>query len=316
MLKSLLILLLLFVGASAKELQPLKTFEVHGGINDAVFKDGKIYVATASGKVDIVDFKSGKIIKEISLTKITDFMGDPIDSEVFSVDVVGEKILILSQDLNGYTRLDIYENGKLRHIFDKEEKLYVVKAKFIDEKRVLLGQLSNVYTLYDITSKKHLWDVQATMSKFSNFALNDDRREVATADESGDLNLLSVKDGKKLRHYKGVNKDEVFGIDWKKHLIITGGKDKKIGLYDDSSQKSSSLSYNFFIYSVALSQDAKLAAASVDDKNNVVIFDTATKTERYRLVGNSSKIAVIIFVNDKEVLVASNDNRINLYRLH
>lgn len=316
MFRSLLILVLLFIGVSAKDLRPFKTFEVNGGINDVVLKDGKIYVGTATGKVDIVDFKSGHITEEISLTKITDFMGDPIDSEVFSVDVVGEKILILSQDFDGYTRLDIYEKGKLHHIFDKEEKLYVVKAKFIDEKRVLLGQLSNVYTLYDITSKKHIWDVQATMSKFSNFALNDDRSEVATADESGALNLLNIQSGRKLRHYEGVNKDEVFGIDWKKHLIITGGKDKKIGLYDDNSQKSSSVSYNFFIYSVALSRDAKLAAASVDDKNNVVIFDPATKMEHYKLVGNSSKIAVIIFVNDKEVLVASNDNKINLYKLH
>lgn len=316
MYKILLIMACLVAVVSAKELQPVKSYEVHGGINDMVYRDGKIYVGTAAGKVDVLDFKSGKIIKEIGLEQIKDFMGDPIDSEVFSVDVAGEKILILSQDNDGYTRLDIYENEKLNHIFSKDEKLYVVKAKFVDERKVLLGQLSNVYTLYDITSKKHEWDAQATMSKFSNFALNDDRNEVATADESGALNILSIKDGKKLRHYEGVNKDEVFGIDWKKHLIITGGKDKKIGLYDDSSQNSSMLSYNFFIYSVALSKDAKLGAASVDDKNNVVIFDTATKMQRYKLIGNSSKIAVIIFVSDKEVLVASNDNKINLYRLH
>ena len=316
MLRSLLVVVLLVVGMNAKELQPVKSFEVHGGINDAVFKDGKLYVGTSAGKVDIVDLKSGKILKEIALAKITDFMGDPIDAEIFSVDVIGEKILILSQDFDGYTRLDIYENGKLHHIFNKKEKLYIVKAKFVDEKRVLLGQLSNVYTLYDLKRKKHLWDVQVTMSKFSNFALNDDKTEVATADESGALNLLRVEDGKKLRHYEGINKDEVFAIDWKKHLIITGGKDKKVGLYDDSIQRAAAIRYNFFIYSVALSQDAKLAAVSVDDKNNVVIFDPIAKVERYKLLGNSSKIATIIFINDTEVLVASNDNKINLYRLH
>ncbi len=259
MFKKLIVLLLLVIGLHAKDLQPVKSFEVNGGINDVIYKNGKIYAGTAKGKVDVLDLSTGKIIDEIALSPIKDFMGDTIDSEVFSVDIVKEKLLILSQDYNGYSRLDIYQKGKLHRIIDRKDKLYIVKAKFVDENKILLGQLSNVYTLFDTVTKKHLWDVQVSMSKFSNFALNDDKTKVATADESGALNLVGLQKGKTVRHYEGVNKDEVFGIDWKKHLIITGGKDKKIGLYDDRSQKSSALHYGFFIYSVALSPDATLA---------------------------------------------------------
>ncbi len=300
---------------AAKDLKPLKTFTANGAINDMIYKNGKIYVGTANGKVNVIDFKSGKIIQEIQLSQITDFMGEVIDSEVFSVDEEGGDILILSQDKNGYSRLDVFKNGKLEHILDINDALYIVKAKYIDKNRVLFGLLSNVYMLYDLNKKASVWEEQITMSKFSNYALSDDKTEVATADESGDVNIVTVMDGKIRRHYTGINKDEVFGIDWKKHLIVTGGKDKKVGIYHDDSCTSDQKEYTFFIYSVGISPSAKLAAASVDDKNNVVVFDPATKEDRYKLVDNKSKITVIYFINDNEVLVATNDTTINLYKL-
>ncbi len=314
--KLFLFLCLSFSLLMASELQPVKIFSVHGNINDTVYKNGKIFAATTTGKVDIIDMKSGQIEKEIALSPIKDFMGDTIDSEVFSVDEADGRILILSQDNNGYTRLDLYENDKLIHVLDKSDKLYIVKAKFVTKNRMLLALLSNVYLLYDVEAKKALWQEQISMSKFSNFALNDAKTEVATADEGGDVSIVSLKDGKVRKHYPGINKDEVFGIDWKKNIIITGGKDKKVGLYDINSYTTSQKSYGFFIYSVALSSDAKTAAASINDKNDVVLFDVASKEDKTKLVKNSSKIVSIIFINgDKEVLVAANDNKINLYKL-
>ncbi len=297
------------------ELHPVKNYKVHGNINDVVYKSGKLYVGTSEGHVDVVDRKSAKIVQEITLSKIKDFMGDTIDSEVFSVDVSKAGILILSQDFDGYSRLDLYKNGKLEHLISKKDKLYIVKAKFVAADKVLLGQLSNVYTLYDLKSKKHIWDVQVTTSKFSDFAFDDAKKRVATADESGVMNIVSLKDGKILRHYEGVNRDEVFKIDWKKHLIITAGKDKRVGLYRDDSYTTSYKDYGFFIYCVALSKDAKLGAASINDNNDVVVFDTSSKEDKYKLVGNKSKITNIIFLNDKEVLVAANNNMINLFKL-
>lgn len=306
---------LIVVSLFGVQLQPVKSYKVHGNINDVVYKEGKLYVGTSQGHVDIVDFKSAKILQEIRLSKIKDFMGDSIDSEVFSVDVGKEGILILSQDFDGYSRLDLYRNGKLEHLITKNDKLYIVKAKFVHKGKVLLGQLSNVYTLFDIKSKKHVWDAQVTTSKFSDFAFDDAKQRVATADESGAMNIVSLKEGKILRHYDSVNRDEVFKIDWKKHLIITAGKDKRVGLYRDDSYSTSYKDYRFFIYCAALSKDAELAAASINDKNDVVVFDTVSKTDKYILSGNRSKITEIIFLNDKEVLVAANNDTINLFKL-
>jgi WD40 repeat protein len=314
-IKFVMVLALLYGVLFAKDLEPVKTFTAHGGINDMVYKNGTMYVGTSNGKVEWIDLKSAKVTNEVSLSQITDFMGEIMDSEVFSVDEYDGDVLILSQDKNGYSRVDVYKDGKLHHILDKKDKLYIVKAKYITKDTVLFGLLSNVYILYDLKNKKNIWEEQITMSKFSNYALNDAKTEVATADESGDINVVSVKNGKILRHYKGVNKDEVFGIDWKKDLIVTGGKDKKIGIYSDKTYSTQQKEYSFFIYSVGIAPDATLVAASVDDKNNVVVFDAKTLEEKYRLVKNKSKIAAIVFVDAHTILVASNDMTINLYKI-
>jgi len=299
----------------AVDLKPIKTYVANGGINDMVYSDEKLYVGTSKSCVDIIDFKSGNIVKEITLSKITDFMGDVIDSEVFSIDAFDKKILILSQDKNGYSRVDLFYDGKLEHILDKKDELYIVKAKFVGKDKVLFALLSNVYMLYDTKRKKVLWEEQITMSKFSNYALNSDKTKVATTDESGDVNVVFVADGKKVKKYNGINKDEVFGLDWKKDLIVTGGKDRKVGIYATTSGVVSQKEYSFFIYSVGISPDAKAVAISVDDKNNVVVFDRDTKEEKYKLVGNKSKISAIIFIDEKRLLVASNDTTVNLYKL-
>lgn len=307
--------LMLVITLNAKDLQPAFTFEANGGVNDMVVSHGKIYIGTAKSRVDIIDIATKKIEKEIVLSKITDFMGDVIESEVFSIDVWDNDILILSQDKNGYSRVDIYKNGKMEHILDKKDALYIVKAKYVTKDTVLFGLLSNVYMLYDLKNKKTIWEEQITMSKFSNYALNDNKTEAATADESGDVNIISLKDGKKLKRYPGVNKDEVFGIDWKKDLIVTGGKDRKVGIYHTNRAEGVEKQYSFFIYSVGISPSAKYVGVSVDDKNNVVVFDSKTKEDKYRLIKNKSKISAIIFLDENRVLVASNDVSINLYKL-
>jgi len=318
-MKMIKLFLLLSVGMVvsliAKDLKPVNIYTTHGGINDMVVSNGKMYIGTAASRVDIIDLKTKNIDKEIILSKITDFMGDEIESEVFSVDVWNDDILILSQDKNGYSRVDVYKDGKLHHILDKKDALYIVKAKYVTKDTVLFGLLSNVYMLYDLKNKKTIWEEQITMSKFSNYAINDDKTEAATADEGGDVNVISLKDGKKLKRYPGINKDEVFGIDWKKDLIVTGGKDRKVGIYHTNKAEGVAKEYSFFIYSVGISPSAKYVGISVDDKNNVVIFDSRTKEDKYKLIGNKSKIAAIVFLDDETVLVASNDVSINLYKL-
>jgi len=238
-----------------------------------------------------------------------------IDSKIFSIDIIDDEVLILSQDESGFRRIHLYKNNKLNQIISKEDKLYIAKAKFVTKNQLLLGLLSNVIILYDINTKKRIWEEQISLSKFSNFVLNEDKTKVAIVDESGDLTMIRLKDGKKLKTFSGQNVDNVFQVDWKKNIIATAGQDRRCVVYNLSNNKSYYKQVNFLIYSVGVSPSGRLVGFASDEQNNVTIFDANTKTELYRLIDNKINISNIFFLDDKNVIVTTDGKEVNLYKL-
>ena len=109
-MRYILIFLLFFINLNAKDLKPTFVYEGSGGVTDLVYNDGKLYSATAEGAVDIYDTKEQKLIKTIRVPKIKDFIGDNVESKVYSVDIIDGKIMIASQGKKGYRRVHIYKD--------------------------------------------------------------------------------------------------------------------------------------------------------------------------------------------------------------
>lgn len=293
--------------------KPLSSFKASGSIVDMVYKNGTLYCATAVGSVDIFDYKSKKLIKKIELGKITDFMGDKIDSKVYSVDVLENKILILSQDEQGFRRVHIHQNDKTTLIIDASKALTISKAKFLNTNTILLGLLSNELLSYDIKSGKINAQVQISQAKFSDFALNESKSEVVVADESGDLNIYSTKDLKRTKALLSGNLDNVFQVDYKNSMIATAGQDRKMFIYMLKQNSSYFIASGFLIYSVGMSPNGSYAAYSSDEENNVKVINTQTKTSVGIFGGNAMTITKILFIDENEFLVGSDDKIINLY---
>ena len=98
--------------------QPIGSFISSGFVIDLLYKDSKVYSATDAGTVDIFDFKTKKIVKKIKVPKIKDFMGDLVDSKVFSVDEYEGEIMILSQAQKGFSRIHLHRNSKTTLLID------------------------------------------------------------------------------------------------------------------------------------------------------------------------------------------------------
>ena len=143
-MKILLTILLLLSSLYALKIQQADTkFIASGGVVDILYDDEKLYAATDASSVDIFDINTTDIIDRI-------FMGDVIDSKVYSVDKIGNKILILSQAKKGARRVHIYQDGKMELVIPYTQRLFIAKAKFIDENTILLGLLSNEIISFDI----------------------------------------------------------------------------------------------------------------------------------------------------------------------
>lgn len=308
------LLILSCIAIAAHDLLPYSSIDTNGEVIDMSVKNQKIYATTDSGKVDIFDLETKKMIKEIKFKKIKDLFGDLNDVRVFSVDVSADKILLASQGEKGFSRVYLYYNDKLHKIFDEEDQMAIMKVKYVTPDKILLALLSSELILYDIVNKKVLYDKQVSQSKFSDFRFNEDKSKIAFSDESGSVKIIDVNDAKILKEYSGQNLDNVYQLDYKNHIIAVASKDKKCGIYKDDGSMAYHKESNFIVYSTGLSPSGKLCGYASDDKNNITVFDVYTKENLYKLRKNDNPISNIIFLDEKNI-ITSDKNKIKFWRL-
>ena len=321
-MKSLKYLLYLFfisnlfiLNINAKDLAPTSSLLASGGVTDLVLNNDKLYVATAASSVDIFDIKTQEKINSIKMPQIKDFLGDIIDSKIYSVDVLEENILILSQGEKGGRNLDIYKDGKFESIIKDTQRQFIARAKFLDENHIIYGLLSNQIYLYDIKNKKIIKEIQVSQSKFSNFKLTQDKTKLVVCDESGVINMLDSKNFDIIKTFRYQNLDNVFQVDIKDNLILTAGQDRRAAVYNLDTNEAYYKEYSFLVYAAALSPSTKLAAVASDEENNVTIFDTSSQANLYKLTQNKATLSNILFLNENEIIVTSDAKQINYYKI-
>ena len=303
------------LNVNAKDLTPTSSLIASGGVIDLVLNNDKLYASTAASSVDIFDIKTQERIDSIKMPKIKDFLGDVIDSKIYSVDVLENNILILSQGEQGGRNLDIYTNGKFENIIKDTQRQFIARAKFLDENHIIYALLSNQIYLYDIKNKKILKEIQISQSKFSSFRLTQDKSKLVVCDESGVISMLDSKSFDILKTFRYQNLDNVFQVDIKDNLILTAGQDRRAAVYNLDTNKAYYKEYSFLIYAAALSPSTKLAAVASDEENNVTIFDTSSQANLYKLTENKATLSNILFLNENEIFVTSDDKQINYYKI-
>ncbi len=321
--KILLVFLLIFINSYAKDLKPTFVYTASGGVTDIVSSDDKIYVATQASTVDIFDLKTKKLIQKIKVAQIKDFMGDIIDAKIYNVDTYQNKILLTVQGSKGFREVYIFQNNKLEKVISIEDKLYVSKAKFLKNDLILFSLLGNEMYLYNAKTKETIWKIDVKPqdaefnSTFADFALNEDKTIAVVADESGDLKLVDIKKGKVVKVLADKNLDKVFKVDYKNDKIITAGQDGRCVVYNLKNSTDYSLreKHWFLIYGAGLSPSAKLGAFSSDEDNNVIVFNTSTKSKLFKLTQNIMTLSSILFINENEIFVTTDSNKFNYYNL-
>jgi len=315
-MKNIFLILALISSIYASNMKkPILSITASGSVVDLVYKNNKLYTATDAGVVDIFDYKTKKIIKQITVPKIKDFMGDDVDSTIFSVDEFDDNIMILSKSKNGYNRIHIQKNDKKTLIIDYKKSLAIIKAKYLNKNTLILALLSNEIISYDIKKEKENYRVQVSGAKFSDFDLSEDKKTLVVTDESGDVNIFDTKNGKSIKVLSGENLDNVFEIDYKNGVIATAGQDRRVAVYVPKFNSAYHIQAKFIVYSVGLSPSGKIVAYSSDENNNVTLQSTITKSTIGHFTGNDITLSNIVFINENEFLVASNSPTINLYKI-
>ena len=296
-------------------LKPIDTIEINGTVKDMVLRENLLVIATDMGHIEIKDIDTNQSIKNIAIPNVKDFMGDEIPARIMSTDKIDNQYLLLSDSgKGGYSNLYIYDKN-LTQILSAKDKEAIIKARFIDKEHILLGYLSNEVALLNLNSKKESYRVQLSESKFSDFALNEDRTQAVFSCESGILNLVDVKSGKMIKELKGQNLDNVYKVNFKNGIVSGAGQDRKGSIYDVDTGKGSYISGSFLIYSTALSPSASKVAFAMDEQNNISIYNSSTKSKIALLKGQKSTLNVIIFQDENKIFSASEDSTILVWDL-
>jgi WD40 repeat protein len=307
----------------SKNLKPDYIYEASGSVTDISYANSKLYVSTAASIIDIIDINTKKTIQQIKVAQIKDFMGDTIDAKIYNLDVYNNKILFTVQASKGYREVYLYANNKLEKIIDISKKMFISKAKFIDDEKIAFSLLSNEMYLYNYKTKEMVWkiDVKADdaefNSTFSDFTLNEDRTIAVVSDEGGDLKVVDIKLGKVVNVFADRNLDKVFKVDFKNNIIITAGQDGRCVVYNLNNSTDYFLREKnwFLIYGAALSPSGKLGAYSSDENNNVLVFSTASKRKLFKLIDNKMTLSDILFINENEIFVTTDSFKFNYYNL-
>jgi WD40 repeat protein len=314
MIKYILILFLSTNLFAIKDLEPNKIFKASGTVQSIVYKDNKLYGGTSNGTVEIFDVKTTKKIKTIKLPQIKDFIGDIIPAKVYSIDLFEDKILIVSQGMKGYRNIFLYENEELEKIIDIKEKYYVNKASFISDKKIVFALLSNQIGVYNFKQKKLDYLIQVSPSAFSYFMIAEDKKTIASTDESGKIRVIDLETTKVINEPKALNLDKVYQLDYKNGIILTAGQDRKSVVYNGILPYY--FDFDFLLYSCGLSPKAKLGAIAYNEENEVLVFDVKTKKKLYNLTKQKATLTQILFINENEVFTSSDDSNINYFKLN
>ncbi len=314
-MNKLLIILFLFISITlAKEITPYRYIQASGAVSDFVKVGNTLIIGTEAGIIDIYDLEKDKLIDQIIMPTVKDIWGDDMRSLIFSVDYFKGRLLFVARVFSGWRELYLYENKKLTKLLEKSQKLTLQEVKFVDDDTAVIGMMSNRLMLYDLKKRELIYTKQLNQASLSDIVLDEQRKYLYTADESPLISKIDVRKGTVVETFRKANKRDIFSIDYKNGMLLSGGKDKRIVLYKTPSTFTMTKG-DFFIYSVALNPDATMAAFVKNEEDEISVVTTNDLKEHYLLKGHRQTIIKMDFYRSDELITADEDDRLRFWRL-
>lgn len=307
------ILLILLICIATHAIEPYKKITIDNLVTSINLYENKLYISSDAGKVEIYDINNLKKIKEIELDKIYDYFGDTFYPKIFSTHTIdGKNILIISQDSNGSSKMQIYNDSGFKKI-ELNNTSFINKAYFIDKNRILIGLLSNEIILYDITKDKILWEIQPSNAVFSDLIFSGNFAFSTT--EGGIVYIIDIESGRIIKTLEGANFDNVYMLASAKDILLSAGRDKTCGVYDIKSGEFRRLKTNFLSYAVGISFDSTLGAISDNENNDILIFNTRTLDKIDTLKGGDALPNRIIFIDNSTIVAGFDSKNVLFWKL-
>ncbi len=301
--------LMLFTSLTeAKDITPLFTLKTSGLVSDFVIDGNRLYAATSQGSIDIFDLETQKVVDRIILQPIRTVRGELIPAQIFSIDRIEDKTLLVSKGKNGYRDVWIYEGFELKKVIGEEKKLFVKKARFANNGDLLLGTFGSDVILHDEKEGYQVYQKHISESALGGIALSADKKKVVMSDESGSVRLIDVASSQVDKVFSSEHVDNIYRVAYSNGIILTAGQDRRVGVYYVDGREPYHLKSDFLVYCVALSPSGKKGIYSSGTDHKLQLFDVESRKKTTRLFGHHAVINKIKFMTEN-ILVSAGDER-------
>ncbi len=314
-MKRLCLLLLIFSSTLyCRDIYPSMEFRASGIVSDFTIYDGKLYVGTDRGVVDVFDIKSAKLLYQIPLDPVRNERSKIVPARILSVDSKDGVLLILSIGENGFRDLWIYKSFVLKKVVGGNRKLFAKEARFSDRGEAVVGTFGSRVARYSIEEGYEAYNIKASQSSMGDMVVVEGGKRVLFSDEAGEIFLIDAKSGRVLKRIYSKHLDKIHHLAYSKGVLISGGHDRRVGVYPKSS-KPYYIRTSLPVFCVAITPDAKTGLFTSGDDQAIQLFDIKSRKMTDRLVGHTSMVNQIKFMDDKRVLSSERGPKVLLWRI-
>jgi len=289
---------------------PYKQIEASANVLSTTLINGKLFVATDGGTVEIYNPKEDKFEEIIKIDDIKTYVSEHERPKILSVDELDGRTLILSEGDYATKVLYLRENGEMKSI--KLANQAIKKALFLDDEHIVLASISNEIYFLNLKSGEIYENFKISIAMLSDMELSEDRNTLAIGCESGKVYLYNIKT-KKMDQVLDIHTDNIYDIAYKNNVLITGSTDRIAGIFSAGSLKK--INTGFLVYGVGLSDDGKIAAYMSDEMSDVNLVDSVSLEKIAMLKTGQSTINSIVFISDNEVITSAYEKKILFWRV-
>ncbi|TQR33007.1 napL protein [Campylobacter sp. MIT 99-7217] len=278
----------------------------------ALNSEGKfLFIGTIKGEILSFDTEKKELKEIFALQNIKNYYDDKADSQIYSLDIFNNQLLIVSSGDFGGLNLGVL-NLKTKEFTSKKLDFdSVKKAFFIDENTILLALLSSDIKLLNLKDLKEIKSFKFSHSSLNDAALSKDRTKLVTGFESGEVKLFDIPKWQLEFNYDKNHKDGIYQVDIKNNTLISCSTDRKIGLIKNG--KESFLQKNFLIYACALNENAKVLAYADNEAGVVELLDTKDFKPLFKAENVNFMVEFVLFMGENTFLIAGFHDKILIF---
>jgi molybdopterin-containing oxidoreductase family membrane subunit len=295
---------------------PAVAFRAEHMILDAAIRGFQILVGTQSGRVAVFDWRNGRIGAPLLVLEPGEGQAYPASVSSVATSPSGARCAVVSSD--GVLR--VFEFGP-----DGDASLSLVRrvhglriASFLEEKRLLLGDLRGELALLDLEGGAELYRRQLEYDPIYRVTPGPKGERAALAFRSSAIQIVDARSGETTAVLRG-HRDSVYALAWiGMDALVSGGKDKRLFAWDlppSSSGPRELYRGDHYITAVGADLAHRRVALSLDD-HRVGILRLADGQITHRLDGHTAPLQVLAFVDaGRQLISVGNDARVLVWRL-